>query len=405
MDFTYISRLCTHIYQFSSIPLFFYNTEQQCLFPQTTWMSLEPTAFSLENLIRPFIPELFHLAENPGYLLSKSNFYIGIIKVPNADGCLITGPVISTPMSKSNVKLILRECMISLEHEKSLASFFQTLPLFSMQHFFEFLALLHFLLNTESLDVYEHFHLKISGQSKLLERHTESSCQAKEEQLFHHSYEREMQMLKYVETGNLQGIQSLKNAFTDSTPGILADTPLRQAKNEFIAAIALVTRSSIKGGLGIEEAYQLSDTYIQEIETYQTVDAVYRTYLSMYKDFTDRVASSKIPEGISRQMYSCIQFIQEHTNEHIGVTDVAEHIRRSRSYTSSRFKAEMGFTLNSFIMACKLEEAKSLLWHSDKSLGEISNYLCFSSQSHFQKAFKQKYHLTPNEYRNQMKLD
>lgn len=405
MDFTYISRLCTHIYQFSSIPLFFYDAEQKCLFPQTDQMLLEPTSFSLQKLIAPFVPGLFSLAENPGYLLSNSNFYIGIVKIPSASGCLITGPVISTPMSRSNIKYIIRECMISLEHEESIANFFQTLPRFSMQHFFELLLLQHFLFNGESLDVYEHFHLKVSGHSKFLERHTESSCQAKEEQLFHHSYEREMQMLKYVESGNLQGILSLKNAFTDSTPGILADTPLRQAKNEFIAAIALVTRSSIKGGLGIEEAYQLSDTYIQEIETYRNVDAVYRTFLSMYKDFTERVANSKIPEGVSRQMYSCIQFVQEHTNEHISVADVAEHIRRSRSYTSSRFSAEMGFTLNSFIMACKLEEAKSLLWHSDKSLGEISNYLCFSSQSHFQKAFKQKYHITPNEYRNQMKQD
>ena len=55
-------------------------------------------------------------------------------------------------------------------------------------------------------------------------------------------------------------------------------------------------------------------------------------------------------------------------------------------------------------MRCKLEEAKSLLTHSDKTLSEISNYLCFSSQSYFQNVFKQKFGLTPKQYRDKTKL-
>jgi len=50
-------------------------------------------------------------------------------------------------------------------------------------------------------------------------------------------------------------------------------------------------------------------------------------------------------------------------------------------------------------MRCKLEEAKNLLKFSTLSLAEISNYLCFSSQSYFQNVFKKKYHITPNQYR------
>lgn len=61
----------------------------------------------------------------------------------------------------------------------------------------------------------------------------------------------------------------------------------------------------------------------------------------------------------------------------------------------------MGFDLSTFIMRCKLEEAKSLLTYTNKSLSEISSYLCFSSQSYFQNVFKKKYGLTPKQYRNQ----
>ena len=66
-----------------------------------------------------------------------------------------------------------------------------------------------------------------------------------------------------------------------------------------------------------------------------------------------------------------------------------------------RFKEELGIHIGAFITRCKLEEAKSLLTYSDKSLSEISNYLCFSSQSYFQNVFKKKFGITPLQYRRQ----
>lgn len=106
---------------------------------------------------------------------------------------------------------------------------------------------------------------------------------------------------------------------------------------------------------------------------------------------------------MSTEVFRCIQFISNHVNEPIQVGDVADHIQRSRSYLTRKFKEELGFDISSFIMRCKLEEAKSLLTFSDKSLSEISSYLCFSSQSYFQNVFKKKYKMTPLQYRNQTK--
>ena len=63
-----------------------------------------------------------------------------------------------------------------------------------------------------------------------------------------------------------------------------------------------------------------------------------------------------------------------------------------------RFKEELVFQIGAFITRCKLEEAKSLLTYSEKSLAEISNFLCFSSQSYFQNVFKKQYGITPMQY-------
>lgn len=120
----------------------------------------------------------------------------------------------------------------------------------------------------------------------------------------------------------------------------------------------------------------------------------------MLIDFAERSASQKIPAGMSREVFSCIQNISQHTNEPIQVNDVAAFIHMSRSTITRKFKNELGFDISSFIKRCKLEEARSLLTFTDKTLSEISSYLCFSSQSHFQTAFKNKYGVTPLQYRN-----
>lgn len=103
--------------------------------------------------------------------------------------------------------------------------------------------------------------------------------------------------------------------------------------------------------------------------------------------------------SMSMEVFEAMQFISRNVCEPIRVGDVAEAIHKSRSYLTKKFKQELGFEVSSFIMRCKLEEAKSLLTYTDKSLSEISSYLCFSSQAYFQNVFKKQQKITPLQYR------
>ena len=99
-------------------------------------------------------------------------------------------------------------------------------------------------------------------------------------------------------------------------------------------------------------------------------------------------------------VYKCIQFVGNSVNTSITIADVAEYVGKSKVYTSTKFKSELGFSLNDYIIRRKIEEAKSLLCFTDKSISEISSYLCFSSQSYFQNVFKKVTKLTPQKYRD-----
>ena len=81
------------------------------------------------------------------------------------------------------------------------------------------------------------------------------------------------------------------------------------------------------------------------------------------------------------------------------VGDVADYVGFSKSYFSAYFKETLGFSVSAFILRCKLEEGRELLQYTDKSISTISEFLCFSSQSHFHTAFKKQFGMTPSEYR------
>ena len=120
-------------------------------------------------------------------------------------------------------------------------------------------------------------------------------------------------------------------------------------------------------------------------------------------DFTTRVADAKIPSGMSQEIFSCVQYISNHVNQNYSVEQLAYHFGFNRSTLSKKFKREIGYDISSFIMLKKLEEAKNLLCFSDRTISEISEYLCFSSQAYFQNMFKKQYGITPRSYRLQNK--
>lgn len=182
--------------------------------------------------------------------------------------------------------------------------------------------------------------------------------------------------------------------------GDLSKDPLRNAQNRFVVAVTKVgVISALPGKLDRETTYQLIDSYIRECDQRKTVAEIERLEYIMVMDFCQRINANRAPRGISREIYSCMNYIRENAHEHISVNDVARYIGKSQSYLNTHFREEMGLTVSSYIMRCKLEEAARLLEFSDQTLAEISCFLNFSSQSYFQNLFKKEYAVTPMQYR------
>lgn len=60
----------------------------------------------------------------------------------------------------------------------------------------------------------------------------------------------------------------------------------------------------------MDEVYRLIDLYNRECEKVSSVEAVKILQYNMVFDFAERVSQYKTPQNLSKEIYSCIQFIQ-----------------------------------------------------------------------------------------------
>ncbi|MDL2294607.1 AraC family transcriptional regulator [Ruminococcaceae bacterium OttesenSCG-928-D13] len=394
MDIIKVSNSCAMFYRASGLSVSCHDEDGTCV----ATYPLMPTRMTVIEW-----PKVL-FEKNPDILFSPSQAAYGVIRL-KAGGYVTVGPAYNVPVTKELVSDFMKESYIPHEQWGDAETLLGSTPMVSLLSFMDKLVFLHYILNDEIIDPWEHFSAKdLSKMPEIHKSHLEQTIEVKEEQAFHNTFQWEQQFYQLIKAGSPEKMAlflELNNS-TQLMQGTMADTPLRQAKNIFIGAVTKIgVLGAIPGGMDVEQAYQLIDSYAQECERAQTISEIDRLHYTMVMDFCRRVAASRLPRGISREVFSCIGFIKAHTNENINVHDVAQHIQRSDSYTLKKFKQETGINMGEYITQCKLEEAQDLLAYTQKSLAEISSYLCFSSQSYFQNVFKKKYGVTPMQYRKQ----
>lgn len=385
-----IESFCRHFYACTFIPVsLYYGEKQVCRWPAVDfdfschWFGL----LSAENRLI-------------NALTTENSFHYGLVKSKNSSVCVLLGPVISTRCDALAANRFMFSCHVAASRSDAISDFLDSIPLRSYQQFLNCLSFIYFELNDEEIDVFDYFEKRKSETSNLISSiYSKKAYEAKEAQQYHHSYPFECEMLSYVKDGKTDALRRLLKNPNAVIEGMIAGDSIRQLKNMFIVSATLLSRSAIQGGLDVESAFQLSDVYILEMEKMNKADTISRLMYTMVFDFAEHIASRKVPDGISPCVSASIQYIFQNTNQPLSVCDVARHVGKSRSYLSQRFKEELGIPPSAFIKRCKLEESKNLLSFTDKPISEISSYLCFSSQSHFQNAFKNEYQITPLQYR------
>ena len=100
-----------------------------------------------------------------------------------------------------------------------------------------------------------------------------------------------------------------------------------------------------------------------------------------------------------------LEHLTEILEQHIDDSDfkvdaLAERMNMARTKLYTKLKSITGETPSEFIMSLRLKKAATLLVSQPQSaISEIADRLGFSTPRYFSKCFKEKFHMTPQEFR------
>lgn len=180
--------------------------------------------------------------------------------------------------------------------------------------------------------------------------------------------------------------------------GSLSESPLMQTKYWAVTVIANAVHYAILGGLDETDAYNMSDRYIRDIDSFTDPDRCVDYLVEKAHELVSAVKNAKAGAHLSTAVRKTIHHIHVHLHDRITVVSLAEKAGLSPDYLSHLFKKETGLCLHEYIVNERLTEAESLLAEGKKPR-EIAYTLGFAGQSHFTEAFKRKYGTTPAKYK------
>ena len=237
----------------------------------------------------------------------------------------------------------------------------------------------------------------VTDMKKLL---SEVEFRNREYMITHLSYDREMEFYQSVKMGNVEETMRLFKPLDAEGLGKLSDDSLRNLKYHLVITIAFITRYCIEGGLPMEEAYNLSDIYIQRVDKCRSeneVMEIHREVVDTYVRTMNKLHNDKI---LPKPIVTCIDYIYDNLHSKITLDDLADITGLSAPYLSKLFHKETGFTVKQYILHKKVEAAENLLKFSDYPCSSISQYLGFGTESYFISVFKTITKTTPKEYRD-----
>lgn len=310
------------------------------------------------------------------------------IAARNADVTYLLGPVFTSEMTEQYLHQVCRKMHLATETTERLWHFVRKVPAISYNTASSYACMLHYCVTGKAVMLNE-----VQVQNERIDYTAEEVIWG--DLNYHGSWGMEQQLFKSIMEGRLEDFRSTN---IGSVGNIGNGNPLRQAKNEIIVFSVLCSRAAILGGVSAEGALNLSDYFIQSVETADTVQEVYDLGAKMHRVYIQRVQDIKANSGQSSLVRACMDYVETHILEKISLNSMAKEVGYNEHYISRKFKSESGKSLVDYINHQKIQLAKIFLRDMKLSVSETSSRLAFSSPNYFSSVFKKQTGVNPAEY-------
>ena len=347
--------------------------------------------------MKPHKKDLFSISEHVGYFITAHYHYYGIVNYDEFK--IIIGPTRQTNENSQELRELAFKANVDNDDVDDFINSMKSIVRMPIKSILQILCTINYVLNNEKKSL-KGITIHDALQDKLISKQNNEMIETTNDFNIHNSYDQEQDIMSIVSKGDVAALKSWLEFAPAISEGTLAKEQLRQHKNIFIVSATLVSRAAIRGGMDVNDAFSISDFYIQRCELLYSLNDITNLQYRMILDYTERVSRLRINQNNSKLLIDVANYIYHHISEPIKTEDIANSLYLSRPYLSKKFKEETNENIAEYIIKEKINEAKRLLRYSNKTLTQISSYLGFSSPSHFSRVFKKHTNLSPSEYKN-----
>lgn len=388
--------ICTMIGNLSRVPIRIYKNRSLIFSHSVVWLPVDPICLCED--------EILDIRSHLGYYTAQFFYSYGIVNYE--DYSIISGPTRLTSARVQELRELAFLAGVPSEETDAFVSGMRAVISLPLESLLQMLLSVNFFLNEEMLEITDltiredeqQMYNAQLGREQAEHRYDQDLLDPVAQEV-HNTYRTEQTLLDLIEKGDVGALDEWLKDAPAVRPGSIAPDQLRQVKNTLIVTATLASRAAVRGGMDVEDAFSLSDAYIRKCELLQTPDRIINLQYHMVLDFTSQVSNLKLHGNSSALAAAVAEYVRHHLSDPVSTEKIAEKLHFSRTWLSRKFHEETGIPLSDFIRIKKTEEAQRLLRYTDKSLREISVYLGYSSQSHFQTVFKKQLGVTPMQYR------
>ena len=387
LDLTY---LCRTIGNLCGFPVRLFEGENEIFRVDHSGLQYDP--------LIPYRADVFAISSHAGTYVTPMYYFFGLVRC--GDTRLVLGPTRQLPATEQQLRELAFLSNVPSNETNDFIQAMRTLVPMPLENIQQILCTLNYVMNGEKLSL-EDVALSEPAEKEVKPSPAEQSNGETNAENIHNTLAIEQTLMNMVRKGDTEALKAWIASAPAVHAGPMAREHLRQYKNTFIVTTTLAARSAIRGGVNVEDALSTSDLLIRNCEALQDVRSILRLQINMLITYTEQV--HRLRDGINPTPLALqvSAWVQQHMSEPVSTEALASFLHFSRPHLSRKFKEETGMTLTDFILTKKSEEAARLLAYTDKSLIAISDYLGFSSQSHFSRVFKKYMGMTPTEYRIQ----
>ena len=186
------------------------------------------------------------------------------------------------------------------------------------------------------------------------------------------------QMLAYIYTYNNDNLEYIKPRITE--------------------LVVIISRAAVDAGANVKDIFLINENFNSNIDHFQNledlsvwVSNMLQRFISLTFEF-EKVKHADI-------VYKVIEYIKSNYHRHISLEELANISYMSKTYLSTLFKKETGYSLSEYTNLIRVDRAQAFLMDNELRIIEIARICGFEDQSYFTKVFRKNTGVTPKKFR------